>query len=125
MDRASRSATAVLATPGIFSPIGPILSGLRVPVVVSEPALSVEISRDGRRGLFFFDGMLRIVDLESRKLVGQWLRDNDASSDHALSPDGNRLLLIRDGRANVHDTTAGSEPRAGHRSRKPRSVSRV
>ncbi len=109
VDRIAVLQQAFWPTPGILSPIAPIFSMIGVPVVMSEPALSVEISRDGRRALFFHEGMLRLLDLESRKPVGQWLRDKDAANDHALSPDGNRLLLIRDGRAKVHDTSAGSQ----------------
>jgi serine/threonine protein kinase/WD40 repeat protein len=74
---------------------------------------AVEISRDGRRALFSYRRILRLWDLETRKLIGQWLRGAEwFFSDHVLSPDGQRLLLIRDGRVSVHEATANNH--VGH-----------
>jgi eukaryotic-like serine/threonine-protein kinase len=61
-----------------------------------------EICRDGQRVLFSYKGVLRLLDLKTRRLIGQWPR-----GDHALSPDGQKLLLIRDGRITAMDTASG------------------
>ncbi len=68
-----------------------------------------EISPDGRRVLFAYRRTLRMVDLQTRKPIGQWLRGATwFAGDHALGPDGQHLLVIRDGLASVHDTAVGS-----------------
>jgi hypothetical protein len=65
-----------------------------------------ELSRDCRRVLFLYPQGLRLVDVQTRKPIGQWLRGvrGGKDDDHALSPDGQRLLLTRDGRASVYGT---------------------
>jgi serine/threonine protein kinase len=66
-----------------------------------------EISRDGRRVLFVYRHALRLLDLETKKTVGQWPRTKQADGDHALSPDATSLLLIKKGEASAHLTGAG------------------
>lgn len=69
---------------------------------------SAEISRDGRRVLFSYPRVLSLWDREARKPIRHWLRGAQwLGEDHALSPDGYSLLLIRDGRASVHEAAPG------------------
>jgi serine/threonine protein kinase/WD40 repeat protein len=68
---------------------------------------SAEISRDGRRVLFEYRRFLRLVDIQTRKPIQQWWSGRGETDNHALSPDGERLLLIRDGRPAVHCTEGG------------------
>ena len=79
----------------------------------NEDAGRVEISSDGRRALFPSRHFLRLVDLQTRKPIRLWLRgeverrQGFQDNDHALCPDGQRLLLIRKGLASVQDITTG------------------
>jgi serine/threonine protein kinase/WD40 repeat protein len=70
---------------------------------------SLEISRDGCRLVFSYQRMLRLLDLETRKPIQQWLIDEPAgfSKHYGLSPDGRIVLLIQNGIAHVHDTATG------------------
>jgi WD40 repeat protein len=82
----------------------------------SEDAGRIEFSRDGRRALFPSGHFLLLMDLQTRKPIGLWLRGEMAQrqhgkwfqdNDHALCPDGQRLLLIRNGLASVQDIATG------------------
>jgi eukaryotic-like serine/threonine-protein kinase len=70
----------------------------------------LEICRGGQRALFSYKGALRLLDLKTRRLIGQWPRSarwRVGDYDHALSPDGQKLLLIRDGLVTAIDTASG------------------
>src|SRR5205807_385576 len=63
-----------------------------------------ELSRDGRRALFSYGRLLRLIDLPTRKPIGLWLRDASRREgpDYALRPDGQSLLLIRNGQVTAY-----------------------
>ena len=82
----------------------------------NEDTGPVAISRDGRRALFPSRHFLQLMDLQTRKPIGLWLRgkieqrqhaEGFEDNDHALCPDGKRLLRIRNGLASVQDITTG------------------
>ncbi len=63
---------------------------------------ATEISRDGRRALFTFTTHgLRLLDLQTQKLVGQWRN----TGWYELSPDGRTLLQADGNLVHVHDTS--------------------
>jgi serine/threonine protein kinase/WD40 repeat protein len=67
-----------------------------------------EFSGDGRRVLFSYRRVLSLWDIEARKPIREWLRGADGlGDDHALSPDGQSLLLIRDGHLSVNEGATG------------------
>jgi serine/threonine protein kinase len=70
----------------------------------------LEISRDGRRAVFSYKKVLRLLDLEASKPLQQWMVDKKTGwgNHFALGPDGRWLLLIRDGVAQAHDTASGT-----------------
>ena len=82
----------------------------------NEGAARIAISRDGGRALFPSRNFLQLIDLQTRKPIGLWLRgkveqrqhfEGFQDNDHALCPDGQRLMLVRNGLASVQDITTG------------------
>jgi eukaryotic-like serine/threonine-protein kinase len=65
-------------------------------------AVGTEISRDGHRALFRFYYGLRLLDLETHMLVGQW----PDMEPHALSSDGQTLLETDGNVVRIYDTSA-------------------
>jgi serine/threonine protein kinase/WD40 repeat protein len=69
----------------------------------------LEISRDGRRAMFCYKHVLRLLDIEAQKPIQQWLVDESGAwdSNFALGPDGRWVLFIKDGVASAHDIGTG------------------
>ncbi len=67
----------------------------------NQSATTPEISQDGRLVLFSSPNEIRVVDWQKRTLVGRFPRGS-GTQDHALSPDGTHLLLIRGDVAEIY-----------------------
>jgi serine/threonine protein kinase/WD40 repeat protein len=86
-----------------------IWNAIAIQQLINSSKIKIDLSCHGQYVLTQHEKLLQILDIRHKKLVTQWMCDETKHDNaYALSPDGRNLLITRDGKPCVQDTSTAA-----------------